>query len=148
MDRSDDLPHTSSRRPARRTDLPSPFFVPSRRHRDYTGAGEGDRNIERRDRRGPSLLSLSCDGFTRSLPFVSLFMKSRESSGEESEGRKQDGRRLRARAIPVGPAELIKTSGIMREWAPRAYGEDFAARIVSRDTCFSISKGLIGNNWQ
>lgn len=104
----------------------------SRRHRDNTWAGERRTRVPR-DRRGPSLLSR--DGFTRSLSFVSLFMKSR---GE----RERDGRRLRAPAIPdVGPVELIKTSGIMRERAPRS--RDFAGRMASRDTCFTITEGSL-----
>lgn len=83
------------------------------------GAGERGREVPG-DRRGPSLLAR--DGFIRSLPFVSLFMKSREGGGREGGGggRKRDGRRLRALAIPVGPVELIKTSGIMRERTPRS----------------------------
>lgn len=93
--------------------FPMPLSLPSRLH---GGRGRG-REVPG-DRRGPSLLAR--DGFIRSLPFVSLFMKSREGGGREGGGRKRNGRRLRALAIPVGLVELIKTSGIMRERTPRS----------------------------
>lgn len=72
-------------RPSRAARGPSfsflmPLSLPSRLH---GGRGRG-REVPG-DRRGPSLLAR--DGFIRSLPFVSLFMKSREGGGTEGGGR-------------------------------------------------------------
>lgn len=84
IDRTRDLhrtvSHTSSRHPARCTDPSSSFSMPLVVIEIIRGRGRGTRVP--RDRRGPSLLFR--DGFTRSLSFVSLFMKSRGSGGERT----------------------------------------------------------------
>lgn len=63
--------------------FPMPLSLPSRLH-ERGGGGGGGREVPG-DRRGPSLLAR--DGFIRSLPFVSLFMKSREGDGRRGGGR-------------------------------------------------------------
>lgn len=96
---------------------PGPSFSvhrASRRHRDYTGGGEGGQGY-REIAEGPRC-SLAMGLLAGSLVCIFIY---------EIAGRERDGRRLRAPAIPVGPAELIKTSGIMRE-------SELLARAISQ----------------
>lgn len=99
MDRSGDLHRTVSHTSSRHSPLPrrarSFLLVPHATlvaieiTRGGRGAGEGGERY-REIAVGPRLLAR--DGFIRSLPFVSLFMKSREGGGREGGGREETGR--------------------------------------------------------
>lgn len=94
--------------------FPMPLSLPSRLH---GGAGEGARGTGR----SPWALAARSRWVYSQSPvciFIYEIAGGRRNGGRGA--RKRDGRRLRALAIPVGPVELIKTSGIMRERTPRS----------------------------
>lgn len=78
----------------------SRFSVPLGRHRDYTGAGEGDRGTERSPRASRCSLAM---GLLTALSFVSLFMKSRGRGGAAGET---------GRTEIESPRDLCRTCGI------------------------------------